>query len=137
MDNQQQLVQQVSAKALQLVHMYYECLDNPNRRQEWTSFYVPFPTEHPLLIWNGHPLHSIAEVTEYAQKLPPTKHVTSSIDAQPLMGTHDFIVTIQGTVTYDQVHKRRYFQRITAVKQPDGERTFISSDYMRWTGEAN
>ena len=131
-----QLVQQVSARALQLVHKYYECLDNVNTRQQWTSFYVPFSTSHPLLIWNGHILPTVADIATYAQNLPTTKHTTTTIDAHPLMGTSDFVVTVQGTVTYGDNHRRRFFQRITATKDPNSERTFITSDYMRWTGEA-
>ncbi len=132
-----QLVSQVSGKALQLVQCYYECLDNPSRRQEWTSFFMPIPARHPLLIWNGHILPAVSDIAAYAQRLPKTKHTTSSIDAQPIMGTTDFIVTVQGTVTYGDNHKRRFFQRITTCKQPGGDRTYIASDYMRWTGEAN
>jgi hypothetical protein len=136
----QQISQVVSAKALQLVRHYYDCLDNPNRRQEWVNFFMPATPDmtHPLLIWNGHQLKTQADIAQYVQNLPPTKHTQSSIDAQPVMGqAENFIVTVEGTVSYAEVHKRRYFQRITASKAPDSDRTFITSDYVRWTAEAS
>ncbi len=134
-NNANQLVQQTSARAIQLVNKYYEALDSPDKRPNWVKFYMPDP-DHPLLIWNGHILPTAKDVEGYARNLPKTKHNPSSIDAQPIMGSSDFVVTIQGTVTYGDNHRRRYFQRITATKKPGTNETFISSDYLRWTGEA-
>ena len=130
-----QLVQKISAKAIQLVHKYYACLDNYERREEWLSFFVPIPVEHPVMIWNGHVLPTVGDIRAYAMTLPRTRHHAASIDAQPLMGTEDFIVTVQGSVIYGDNHKRRFFHRFTATKAPGSDRTFVSSDYMRWTGE--
>ena len=133
----QQTTNNVSAKAVRYIQKYYSLLDQESKRGEWVNLFMPIQTEHPLLIWNGHILPTREEITAYAQNLPKTKHTTSSIDAQPIMNHNkDFIVTIQGTVIYGENHSKRFFQRITYTHAPNSNEPFISSDYMRWTGEA-
>jgi hypothetical protein len=136
--NANQLVQEANAKALQVVNKYYEFLDNESKRPQWVEFYMPIEASHPLLIWNGHQLATKQDITNYAQNLPKTKHTTNSIDAQPLMGnSSSFVVTVQGTVTYDENNRKRFFQRFTCVADPQNNtKIYISSDYVRWTGEA-
>ena len=133
-----QVAQQVSARALQFIQRYYECLDHPNRRGEWINFFVPpGVVQHPVLIWNGHMLPTQNEIAQYLDNLPPTKHSTSSIDAQPMMGSaDDFIITVQGTVTYNGNERKRFFHRITTTKAPNSNATYVSSDFFRWTGDA-
>ena len=136
-NNANHTVNLVSTKAVRFIQKYYELLDKPDKRPQWVKLFMPIQTEHPLMIWNGHILPTQQDIENYAKQLPETKHATSSIDAQPIMNNNnDFIVTVQGTVTYGDNHKRRFFHRITYTHAPGSNDPFISSDYMRWTGDA-
>ena len=53
-NNHNQTANLICAKAIQLIKNYYEHLDKPDKRKQWTDFFMPIQTDHPLMIWNGH-----------------------------------------------------------------------------------
>jgi len=140
-------IKEVTKRALQVQNAYYTALDGgADKRAELVQMYFPSP-QSSLMQWNGHNLATTADILQYLAGLPKTKHVAHCVDAQPLPGNtggDTFLVTITGTVTYDDEHKRFYFQRlvIMAAEVPNAsgvgvsKKYYIVNDYMRWTGEA-
>ena len=126
----------ISKKALQAQKIYYQHLDeSPESRATLRGMYLPSST-HALMAWNGYTLPDVGAIEQYHSTLPKTKHTVKCLDAQPLPGNSggdSFMITISGSVTYDDEHVRQYFQRLV-VAMIDGK-LYIVHDYMRWTAE--
>ncbi|KAG8345844.1 Nuclear transport factor 2 (NTF2) domain [Trypanosoma vivax] len=125
---------EVAKKALEFRQQFYQLLDNPSRRNEIVSLYPP---NMPMQCeWNGHALSDTAAITAYLSGLPRTQHKIDCVDAQPLPGNEradSFLMTVHGVVTYDDEHRREFFQRLVIRKV--GDRYYIMDDYYRWLSE--
>ncbi|AAZ12640.1 nuclear transport factor 2 protein, putative [Trypanosoma equiperdum] len=125
---------EVAKKALEFRQQFYQLLDNPERRGDIVALYAP---NTPLLCeWNGHALPDTASIAAYLGGLPRTNHKVDCVDAQPLPGNEradSFLMTVHGVVTYDDEHKREFFQRFVIRKVE--ERYYIMNDYYRWLSE--
>ncbi|ESL08493.1 nuclear transport factor 2 protein(NFT2) [Trypanosoma rangeli SC58] len=125
---------EVSKKALEFRQQFYQLLDDPNKRLDIVNLYAPGT---PLLCeWNGHSLPDAASITAYLSGLPKTSHKIDCVDAQPLPGNEQadsFLMTVHGIVTYDDEHKREFFQRLV-IRKVEG-RYYIINDYYRWLSE--
>ncbi|EPY28338.1 hypothetical protein STCU_03002 [Strigomonas culicis] len=123
----------VAKKALEFRNTYYKLLDSPDRSKV-LNLYAPGIAN--LCEWNGHRLDSPAAVQEYVNSLPATHHQIDAVDAQPLPGNDkadSFIMTIHGVVTYDDEHKREFYQRMV-IRRIDNL-FYIVNDYYRWLSE--
>lgn len=124
----------VAQRAIEFRKRYYEMLDSAEKRPQLLDMY-PDALEG-LMEWNGHALSTKADVLQYFQNLPQTKHTIENLDAQPLPGNSDadmFIVTTSGRVVYDDEHTRMFYQRF--VVRVVEKKLYIVNDYLRWTGE--
>ncbi|KAH9586616.1 Nuclear transport factor 2 [Trypanosoma melophagium] len=125
---------EVSKKALEFRQQFYQLLDDPNKRMEIVNLYAPGT---PMLCeWNGHQLPDTTAIMAYLGGLPKTSHKIDCVDAQPLPGNEQadsFIMTVHGIVTYDDEHKREFFQRLVIRKLES--RYYIVNDYYRWLSE--
>lgn len=124
----------VAKKALLFKNEYYKALDSAEMRLAVTKlYYEGIPN---IMEWNGHVLSSQAEISQYLAQLPKTVHTIDSMDAQPLPGNEksdSFLMTVHGTVVYDDEHSREFFQRMV-LRLMDGK-YYIFNDYYRWLSE--
>lgn len=126
---------EVAKKALEFRQRYYKMLDNVEQRQALLTLYavgVPDLSE-----WNGHPLSTLQDIDTHFKALPKTQHQIDCVDAQPLPGNENadsILMIVHGVVTYDDEHKREFFQRLVLRKAPDNK-YYIMNDYYRWLAE--
>lgn len=134
MEMEQGSFNDVAKKALEFRNRYYKMLDDPQERSNAASLYAP---DVPLVCeWNGHPLSTAADVNNYLAALPKTQHTIDMVDAQPLPDNQDgdsFLLTVHGIVTYNDEHKREFYQRL--VIRRFEQRYYIMNDYYRWLSE--
>lgn len=132
---------EVAKKALEFTKRYYKILDDTENRSTLMEFYANFSN---LCEWNGHKYSTQADIFNYVKQLPKTNHKINIVDAQPLPGNvgekdknteadHTFLITVNGLVTYDDEHKREFFQRF--VIRQKGAIHYIVHDYYRWLSE--
>ena len=124
----------VTKRALEFKRKYYEALDDTNTRQSIVALYPPNMTN--LGEWNGHVLSTGQEISNYLQSLPKTKHTIDVVDAHPLPGNEkadSILLTVHGSVTYDDEHERTFFQRFV-LREISGK-FYIFNDYYRWLSE--
>lgn len=131
------LMQKYTTFARKAKDAYYPSLDaSPEKRAELGARYYPGQQSHALMNWNGHICNTVEEVQNYLATLPKTKHHIQSADTQPLPrpdGQVAFMVTVNGTVVYDDEHTKTFFQRLVFCEKDS--HWFIIQDYYRWTGE--
>ncbi|KAG5485966.1 hypothetical protein CUR178_07560 [Leishmania enriettii] len=124
----------VAKKALEFRSRYYKMLDDPQDRSNVAGLYAP---DVPMVCeWNGHPLSTVGDVRNYISALPKTSHQIDMVDAQPLPDNQDgdsFLLTVHGTVTYNDEHRREFYQRM--IIRRFEQRYYILSDYYRWLSE--
>lgn len=126
---------QVAKKALEFRQRYYKMLDDPTERPHLVALYAPDVPN--LCEWNGHPLPTPSDINSYFGSLPKTSHQVDTVDAQPLPGNENgdsILLTVHGLVTYDDEHKREFFQRFVLRQAPDNK-VYIFNDYYRWLSE--
>lgn len=125
---------EVAKRALEFRQQYYKLLDDPMQRGKIAELYAPDVPD--LCEWNGHALSTRDAIQSYLMELPPTSHAIDSLDAQPLPGNENgdsFLITVHGIVTYDDEHKREFYQRF--VIRRINNQFFIYNDYYRWLAE--
>mmetsp|Transcript_56789 Transcript_56789/g.65065 ORF Transcript_56789/g.65065 Transcript_56789/m.65065 type:complete len:139 (-) Transcript_56789:87-503(-) len=136
MDNKNE-VRAVAAAALSFKTNYYQFLDKPEMRPKLLECYHPGASV--LMEWNGHQLPTREAIQEYLTQLPKTNHTINTVDAQPLPGCENgdsILMTVSGTVVYDDEHKREFFQRFVLRKtDPQSTTLFIVNDYYRWLSD--
>lgn len=131
----------VAKKALEFTRKYYKTMDDLSSRPSIVQFYANFSN---LCEWNGHKYSTQADLFNYLQELPKTHHTVDVVDAHPLPGNqpqstnletsdHSILITVHGSVTYDDEHKREFFQRF--VVRQKGTTYYIVNDYYRWLAE--
>lgn len=132
---------EMAKKALEFTKRYYKTLDDLSDRPNLIHFYPNFSN---LCEWNGHQYSTKEDVARYLSEMPKTKHQIDVLDSHPLPGNnskssnseeadHTFLVTVHGVVTYDDEHKREFFQRF--VIRQKGITYYIVNDYYRWLSE--
>lgn len=132
---------EMAKKALEFSRRYYKTLDDLSARQNLVQFYAAVSN---LCEWNGHKYSTQTDIFNYLKEMPKTSHQVDVVDAHPLPGNnskssnaeeadHTFLVTVHGVVTYDDEHKREFFQRF--VIRQKGITYFIVNDYYRWLSE--
>lgn len=130
-------VRSVAAAALSFKTQYYQFLDKPDKRHELLAWYHPGASI--LMEWNGHQLTTPEAIGAYLAQLPKTNHTINTVDAQPLPGCENadsILMTVSGTVVYDDEHKREFFQRFVLRKtDPQSSTLFIVNDYYRWLSD--
>lgn len=130
-------VKEVAKKALEFTRTYYKSLDNPTVRPSLLDVYLDVPN---LCEWNGHSYPTKEHIHGYLSGLPKTSHQIDVVDAQPLPGNiggpsgdFTFLTTVHGVVTYDDEHKREFYQRF--VVRLVNHKCYIANDYFRWLSE--
>lgn len=126
---------EVAKKAIEFSRRFYDYMDNLDLRPKIAEFY---PAElQNLCEWNGHSLSTQEDIIVYLKNLPrKTKHVLECVDAQPLPGNQNadaMLVTVSGTVVYDDEHQRQFFQRF--ILRASNGKYYIINDYIRWLSE--
>lgn len=132
-DEQRQIV----ANAITFVKNYYAKLDDASKRGELCEVY--FEGAPVLLEWNGYPMVTRQQVFDYFSQLPSTKHEVNTADAHALPGctnSDSILVTVNGSVKYDDEHMREFFQRFVLRRNADAK-YYVVNDYYRWLSAKN
>ncbi|CAD2219077.1 NTF2-related export protein 1/2 [Angomonas deanei] len=128
-------VDKVAQSAQKFRLVYYGKLDNRSERHLIMNYYDP--NIQDLCEWNGHKLNYNG-LQQYLSQLENTKHEIDSLDAQPLPGNEgsdSFILVVHGKVTYNDEHKREFYQRMIIRKEGNEDKYFVINDYYRWLSE--
>lgn len=90
-----------------------------------------------LLVFNGNGISGDTEVANFIQKLPPSDHQITTLDAQPILDSNagkTILIQTSGLVKLDNQKASKAFQQsflITAVNTPDGIKWKIVTDTFR------
>ncbi|CAD5230304.1 unnamed protein product [Bursaphelenchus xylophilus] len=84
------------SKVKKFMYLYYEALDT--RKEKIPYLYT---SDNPQLIWNGHNVQGIDNISRFVNELPVTRHTFFSIDPQPLKtaGPDWAMVSVMGEVS--------------------------------------
>lgn len=82
------------------VKVYYETMDK--RRHGMADLYL----DTGILVWNGNSSSGKEAIQKYLSDLPPSEHLTLTLDAQPVTGEEvgsqpTVLITVSGRVKYN------------------------------------
>jgi hypothetical protein len=108
-----QIIDVACRAADKFVTTYYEAIDS--NRHLLSQLYG----KQSVMVWNGNPLGSVAEITDFQAKLPPCTHKVISYDAQPVkIGAGiNLMVTVNGEAKYGDHGFRPFSQIFMLTKQ--------------------
>lgn len=107
-------INEAASVAHDFIKHYYE---NRDKRKAMKGLYM----SNGILVFNGNNVSGDTEIADFLQKLPPTEHLITTLDAQPIIESNagkTNLIQTSGTVKIDS-QKSRAFQQsflITAVE---------------------